>query len=83
MLIFVINPLLRIFPTLMQPPTPETLFITIDRAASELLWSVAQLTAQPIPEALRERTTEVLDIVISGLRLNQDQLAQPTKESRS
>lgn len=67
----------------MQPPTPETLFITIDRASSELLWSVAQLTTQPIPPALRERTTEMLEIVISGLHLNYDQLTQPNKESQS
>lgn len=67
----------------MQSPTPETLFITIDRASSELLWSVTQLTAQPIPASLRERTTEMLEIVISGLRLNQQQLTQNSKESQS
>ncbi|PAW79124.1 MAG: hypothetical protein B9S32_03980 [Verrucomicrobia bacterium Tous-C9LFEB] len=66
----------------MQAPTPETLFITIDRTSSELLWSVTQLTAQPIPAPLRERTTEMLEIVISGLRLNHEQLTQNTKESQ-
>lgn len=64
----------------MQTPSPETLFVTADRTSSELLWSVAQLSAVATDAHLRQRTAEMLEVVISGLQLNYLQLSVQPKD---
>lgn len=65
----------------MKSPSPETLFMAVDRTSSELLWSVTQLAEQPVDAQLRRRTAEMLEVVISGLRLNHHKLIQTKKDT--
>lgn len=58
----------------MQLPPPEKLLLTVDRTASELLWSVSQFTEQSADPQLRRRAAEIIDVVISGLSHNHNQL---------
>ncbi len=61
----------------MAPLTSEQLLLSVDRISSELLWSASQLNTLAIEPDVRQRASEVLSAVISGLSHTQSQLQQP------